>query len=129
MPNSQTELELSTEGIISPLPFSVLHTKGYIIRDIAKQSDNKMLLSARISFCFAKVFSLHIDIDLYLKDKEEYTVLCENLFTLITSLYFHCLLTHALLLPFRRTALCPCKSPRKNLQSFFTEKHKRSYTK
>lgn len=47
--------------------------------DNTKQSD-----SARMSSRFAKVFSLHIDNDLYLKEKEEYPVLCEDLVSLIT---------------------------------------------
>lgn len=42
MPNSQTELELSTEQIISPLPLSVLHVKGYIIRWLISQ--NKVII-------------------------------------------------------------------------------------
>lgn len=38
MPNSQTELELPIEQITSPLSFSVLHAKGYIIRLLILQT-------------------------------------------------------------------------------------------
>lgn len=56
-----------------------------------------MLLFARMSSCFAKVFLIHIDNERYLKEKEEFPVLCEHPVSLIASHYLHCLLTHALL--------------------------------
>lgn len=55
------------------------------LSDTTKQSNNKRLFCESMSSCFAKVFSLHLGNDLYLKEKEEYPVLCEDLFSLIPS--------------------------------------------
>lgn len=50
------------------------------VTDITKQSNNKRLFSESMSSCLAKVFSLHLGNDLYLKDKGEYPGLWRSSF-------------------------------------------------